>query len=95
MPKFACPICHDPNGFPIWIDAEPPEGCPHDESWMEGRPLAIKSVAECPYQRGKAEQRARWMKLCPEAFDANGNLVEGGLVMVLEKLPPDGPPVII
>lgn len=28
MPKYACPICHLPDRFPLWVDPEPPGGCP-------------------------------------------------------------------
>ena len=94
MPRYPCPICRDPDAYPLWIDTKPPQGCPEDTDWQEGRARSIHNVGECPYQRGKAEQRARWMKLCREAFDDNGNLVEGGLVKVLNALPPGSPPVI-
>lgn len=95
MPKFPCPICGDPNAYPLWIDEKPPEGCPQDEAWHEGRPPQIKNVTECPYQMGKAKQRARWMKVCPEAFDENGKLKDGMLAYVLERAQPRDEPLII
>lgn len=94
MPRYACPICGDPNGYPIWVDAEPPEGCPHDDAWHSGKPVSIKNVSECGYQRQKAEQRARWMKECPEAFDESGNMKPGMLGHVLVTAQPPDEPVI-
>lgn len=83
MPSYPCPICGDPSAFPIWIDEEPPIGCPNDESWHEtGRP-AITTM--CQQQRIKAEQRADWRKHNPECFDANGNMRPGKLAHVLTE----------
>ena len=83
MNKYACPICSDPNGFPLWIDKEPPEGCPHDFSWHNGRPPAIRNVSECKFQRAKAWQAAEFRRLLPDAFDATGNMLPGRLADVL------------
>lgn len=83
MPKYACPICGDPSGFIIWIDPEPPAGCPQDmENW--GSPRAIKNVMECKYQMGKAWQAAEFRKLVPDAFDESGKMLHGELGRVLE-----------
>ena len=84
MPSYPCPICGDPNAYPIWIDATPPRGCPDDEAWQEGRPPRITSV--CERQLTRARQAADWRKRCPEAFDHEGNIKEGGLAMVMNKL---------
>lgn len=76
MPKYPCPICGDPSGYPLWIDREPPEGCPQV-------PTATR-VEECWYQMGKARQRAEFRKLVPDAFDQNGNMLPHQLGRVLE-----------
>lgn len=88
MARFACPICGDPNAYPLWIDEKPPEGCPQDEAWHEGRPPQIKNVTECPYQMAKARQQAEWRKQFPDQFDENGQIKSGGLVRILQQLPP-------
>lgn len=79
-----CPVCGDPNAFPLWVGAAAPEGCAHDESWMRYRPRRINSVAECWYQRAKAWQAAEFRKLVPDAFDANGNMKDDELARVVE-----------
>lgn len=83
MPRYACPICHDPNAYPIWIGSEPPLGCPDDESWHQGGPVTVKTITECRVQMGKAKQRAEWMKASPESFDETGKLRDGQLAAVL------------
>ena len=97
MSRHACPICGDPGAYPLWIDREPPEGCPHDMQWHRGGPVSIKSVAECSYQRRKAEQQAEFRRVAPEAYDRTGNLLPGALAAVLLKYAhayPDKPIVI-
>lgn len=74
MPKFACPICGDPNAFPLWIDDEPPHGCPEDVAAMNGDAPQIRSVVECPYQMAKAKQAAELRKVAPDCFDKSGNM---------------------
>lgn len=88
MARFACPICGDPNAYPLWVDEKPPEGCPQDEAWHEGRPPQIRNVTECAYQMGKARQQAEWRKQFPDQFDENGKIKPGGLVHILTHLPP-------
>lgn len=80
-----CKICGDPKAYSIWIGPEPP-GCPYDEVWHKGGLPSIFSVTECSHQMRKAARAAKWRRVCPEAFDANGNIIEGGIGMVLEKL---------
>lgn len=91
MGRFPCPICGDPTAYPIWIDKEPPEGCPHDEAWHAGGKPSITDVTQCSYSMNKARQRAEWRKALPEAFDGSGNLKDGRLADVLlawrEKYP--------
>ncbi|MBP2290735.1 hypothetical protein [Azospirillum rugosum] len=84
MTKHACPVCGDPRAYPIWIDAEPPAGCPHDETWMDGKPRAVNSVTECSYQMRRAAQRAEMRRLCPDAFDDAGNAKPGQFARALE-----------
>lgn len=96
MSRYPCPICGDPNGFPIWIDETPPAGCPQDEAWHHGA-RTINSVTECAYQMGKAKQRAQWREVAPDAFDAAGNLIPGQLARVLlawSKSYPDVPVIL-
>ena len=75
--KIACPICGDPNAYPIWIDKDPPEGCPGDESWLDGGPVTIKTVSECSIQRKRAERQAAMRKAAPHCFDKFGNMRPG------------------
>ena len=72
MARFACPVCHDPNAFPIWIDTVPPATCPDDPAWPH---RSLNSI--CPRQLRKAEQSAELRRLTPDAFDANGVMIKG------------------
>ena len=81
--KHSCPVCGDPNAFPIWIDKEPPAGCPQDWSWHDGSPREIDAVTECKYQMGKAWQQAEFRKLVPDAFDEMGKMKPGRIAEVL------------
>lgn len=83
MPRYACPICGDPNGFPIWIDAEPPAGCPQDEAWHSGQAASIRNVTECSWQMQRAWQAAEFRKLAPDAFDETGKMKPGQLARCL------------
>ena len=83
MPKYPCPICGDPNAYPIWIDADPPAGCPHDANWHAGGPVTIRNVTECQHQMKKASQAAEFRRLVPDAFDQQGNMKPGQLARVL------------
>lgn len=74
-----CPICGDPRPFIFWVDPEPPEECPYGAT----------TVTNCSYQMEEAKRQADWRKACPEAFDQNGNIIEGGLIMVMKKLDPE------
>lgn len=79
-----CPICGDPRAYPLWLDKEPPQACAADQSWHAGGPVTIKSVTECPPQMARARQAAERRRLCPDAFDANGNMLPGQLARVLQ-----------
>lgn len=84
MGRPPCPVCGDPMAFPLgWYDAKPPEGCPQDHSWMEGRPRKINAVTECKWQMAKAWQAAEFRKLTPDAFDEAGKMKDGRLADVL------------
>ncbi len=87
LSSYPCPVCGDPNAYPIWIDTAPPRGCSDDEAWQEGLSPRITSV--CERQLARARQAADWRKRCPEAFDHEGNIIEGGLAMVMNKLRPE------
>lgn len=73
--KFSCPICGDPNAYPLWIDDEPPLGCPEDMSWQNGGAPEIKDL--CSYQKKKAAGEALRRKMAPHCFDENGNMKPG------------------
>lgn len=81
--SIACPICRDPTAYPLWVDKEPPRGCPHDESWHGGGPVTIKNISECSWQLKKAWQSAEFRKLVPDAFDNTGTMKDGRLADVL------------
>lgn len=84
MAKYACPVCGDPNAFPIWIDDEPPAGCPRDDAWlMHGKAPQIRNITECAWQMKKAWQAAEFRKLVPDAFDESGKMKNGQLGRVL------------
>lgn len=36
MARFACPVCHDPNAYPLWLGSEPPAGCPEEPGLRPG-----------------------------------------------------------
>lgn len=80
----ACPICGDPRAYPLWAERAAPAGCPADTSWHDGGPITIRSVTECPVQMKRAQQAAERRRLCPDAFDAAGNMRPGQLARVLE-----------
>ena len=85
MPRHACPICGDPSAYPLWVDREPPAGCPEDRAWHDGKPPTIRNVTECKLQLAKAWQAAEFRKLVPDAFDAMGNMLPKQLARVLLK----------
>lgn len=99
MTRCACPVCGDPNGFPLWIDAEPPGFCPQDEQFAETGVRSVFNVTDCSHAMGKARQRAEWRKALPEAFDENGNMRDGMLAKVLlawrEKYPESSQTLIV
>lgn len=87
MTRLACPICGDPSTYALWIDSEPPGGCPYDDAWQRGEPRTIATVSDCAYQMGKARQRAEWLKRFPQAFDARGRLTYEGRAMIAAACP--------
>ena len=101
MARYPCPICGDPSAFTMWIDPQPPDFCPYaasEEEWergmeaVEAAQARVRSITDCPRQMARARQSARWLKLAPECFDADGNMLPGKLAEVLEKAqPPDEP----
>lgn len=84
MPRYACPICGDPRAYPIWLADEPPIGCPNEPNLKPGR-------GPCAFQIHDAQRAALWRRVAPEAFDDMGNILPGGLAMVLNKLVPAAP----
>lgn len=79
-----CPICRDPDAYPLWAGAEPPAACVVDKSWHAGGSVTINSVTECSLQMGRAWQAAEFRKLVPDAFDEAGAMKPGQLYRVLE-----------
>jgi len=70
MPRHACPVCGDPNAFPIWIEDIPPPTCPNDPAWPR---RSVEGI--CQHQLRKAEQATALRRITPDAFDANGTLI--------------------
>lgn len=85
--KPACPVCGDTAPFALWVDDEPPGGCPYDEVHAAGGDRTINVVTECLYQMKKARQQREWRKQFPDQFDDAGNIKPGGLAHILERLP--------
>lgn len=72
----ACPICRDPEAFPIWVEAwGPPWGCPTEPERRDGF---------CARQIERAKREADWRAMAPEAFDERGVIKPDGLARVLE-----------
>lgn len=84
MAKHVCPICGDPNVYRFWVDRQPPEGCPDDDEWQEGRAPSIRNVTECRRQMDSAKQAAEFRKLVPDAFDETGKMKPGQIGRVLQ-----------
>jgi hypothetical protein len=91
MARYPCPVCGDPNGFPLWIDKAAPDFCPQDEIFAETGERSVFCVTDCSYAMNKARQRAEWRKALPDAFDESGNMKPNRLGDVLaawsEKYP--------
>ena len=79
-----CPVCGDLRAYPLWAGRKPPEACPDDSSWHDGGAVTIRNVSECPSQMARAWQAAERRRLCPNAFDANGNILPGQIARVLQ-----------
>lgn len=104
MPRYPCPICGDPYGFPFWFDKEPPDFCPQaateadyrrGQAAIDAARARVRSITDCQYQMRKAAQKARWLKLAPECHDENGVVKPGMLGEVLRKAQPPDEPLII
>jgi len=79
MPRYACPVCGDPNAYPMWLYTDPPKGCPSEPGLRKGRGICSAKLAD-------AKRAAFWRKIAPEYFDARGNILPDGLSKVLRKL---------
>ena len=86
MSRHPCPVCGDPNAFPLWIDDEPPDGCPGDEEWLATGRRSVNTVAECRIQRVRAWQAAEMRRLAPQCFDDSGNMRPGSLAEAMEAV---------
>jgi len=64
-----CPLCGKHE--PLWM-AAPPAGC------FDGGNSFCQRVLR------NARTAALWRKLCPDAFDENGNMLPGQIVRVIE-----------
>jgi hypothetical protein len=73
-----CPVCGDPSVYALWVDKEPPDECP----------LGATDLTRCELAMEKARQAALFRRVCPESFDASGNIRAGelGIVYVLGKV---------
>src|ERR1700680_802078 len=66
---LACPICGDPNAFPLgWYDKEPPEGCPHeweDQIWyteQSAGKTGSEAFSEPGLENSERLKAARWRR---------------------------------
>lgn len=67
-----CPLCG--KRAPVWLDA-PPTGC-----------LQGNAPTRCQEAMDDAYGAAMRRKVCPEAFDANGKILPGGIVRVTKAM---------
>ena len=67
-----CPVCGHHQG--VWLD-DPPTGC-----------LRGGGADLCQEAKDEAYGAAMRRKVCPEAFDAAGNILPGGLLLVTEAM---------
>lgn len=72
MAKVTCPACGRIE--PFWLDKVPTTGC-----------LMGHASAPCPEVLAKARADAEMRKAHPDAFDENGNIKPGGMVMILNR----------
>lgn len=72
-----CPICGDPNAYPVWLGKEQPTGCIMGDH--------VQNVTQCEHQMGLAKDAAARRKFCPEAFDESGKMKSGGWGVIAEK----------
>jgi len=82
----ACPLCGDPSAYALWVDDRAPEGCGQSFD-KNGRPIEVKTVADCHFAMAKAAQQALMRRLKPECFDETGAMLPGRLAEVLLALP--------
>lgn len=79
MPPFACPVCRDPNAYPLWLDSIPPAGCPNEPGLMPGYGICAIKLAD-------AKEAAMWRRVAPECFDDRGNMLPDSFDQVMKKL---------
>jgi hypothetical protein len=74
--KPTCPAC----GYsePFWRDPVPATGC-----------LLGHQSAPCPPRLAEGRSMAARCRFCPEAFDANGNILPNGWTLIFAKLDGD------
>lgn len=72
MNRPICPACGDIQ--PFWRDPVPAAGC-----------LMGHASAPCPDAIARARAAAERRKFCPEAFDANGNILPDGWKKIFAK----------
>lgn len=74
--KPRCPICGDPQIYILWIDPEPPDGCP----------VGADIVTNCSIQMERARGEAERRRAAPDCFDENGLILPGKLGEVLMRV---------
>lgn len=74
MPAVICLLCG--YDFPIWLGT-PPE---------QGRCLTTSSADHCEWALDRAYGESVRLKMCPDAFDADGKIKPGQLARVLTTL---------
>ena len=81
MPKYPCPVCGDPNAFPIWLDANPPDRGPEDYTHDKG----VTRAGDCTIHRTRAVAESIRRRCAPDCFDEAGALLPGKLAAVFTR----------
>jgi hypothetical protein len=79
--KHRCPICGDPNQYPIWLDQDPPDRCPTD--LPDGD--AVRDALHCPIQTTRARAESIRRRCAPDCFNEAGDILAGKLAEVIRR----------
>lgn len=81
MPKYPCPVCGDPNAYPMWLDKDPPDRCPEDYLRDEG----VTSALRCKVQQSRALSESIRRRCAPDCFDDKGAILPGKLSEIITR----------